>query len=73
MYRRVFLVRYLSKSKHVLMQHHCSEKCLGVLPYFRGVEKHPFSLILRSDQLFDHPSGPKLPNLATGDQGDCGR
>eukprot|EP00966_Prymnesium_polylepis_P291745 6738276-Prymnesium_polylepis.1 len=29
--------------------------------------------MLRSDQLFDRPSGPKLPNLATSDQGYCGR
>jgi hypothetical protein len=68
-----FLFREVSNSKHALISHHCSEKCLGVLSDFRRLEKHPGTSILRSSQLFTHLSGAKLPTLETGEQGDFGR
>eukprot|EP00966_Prymnesium_polylepis_P137430 3175510-Prymnesium_polylepis.1 len=42
----IFDSMHFLKSKHVLMRHHCSEKCLVVMPYFRGVETHALSLML---------------------------
>ena len=72
-YRGCFLSRAVSNSERALISHHCSVKCLDVLPYFRRLEKHPGSSILRSSQLFTHLPGPKLPNLETDDMGDCGR
>ena len=50
----------VSNAKHELISRHDSVMRPGVLPYFRRLEKHPGSSILRSNSTFHPPVGTKI-------------